>query len=148
MLLLGCADERGVLFFPTTAGAIPGVEIAKAKSAPINELLITAARAAIANDRAVIEVDQRFAEVFVDEQTNQEWTLYAGRLRGITIDVSRMRTMPELLRSMSKSRARIAFTKAWQVYSSGWGESVKVVETADLAKRLSESRKEDGSTEQ
>ena len=136
VILVGGKFERGLWRFLDAGQPLtPGVPFAVEPLRPINEQIMTAARLADSGlEGLAIHIDQSFTEILTPS-VGLEVTLFIGNLpsqRGDEAFTRPWRTMPELLRAMPKSRARLAYLKAWQVFSGAASEEISAVEFNDL----------------
>ena len=138
VVLVGARFERGLWKFLDIGNAdTPGYLISVEPLKPIFDQLIGAVRATEpALISTAIHVDQSFAELF-STVTRRDATLYIAQIAS-DFDSAKLtrtwRTMPEILRRMAKTRARLAFLKSWQIFSGAAKEEISAIEFGELEK--------------
>jgi hypothetical protein len=147
IFLVGVADERGVLRFPTAGDAeAPGLRIPVRALVPINEQLVAAASAALgAAVGPALDIVQDFADE-MELADGAGCTVYVARLNAARLAPSSQTVIaeaangwpsfPELLRGMSKTRRRLPFLRAWQVLSGGLELTTKAVDMDEVRRHF------------
>jgi len=134
IVLLGVANEKGFLYFPTTAPETPGIMFNPVAGQPVNLQIVSQASDFLGIELTgqTIEICQDYSDLVSLTSGNQA-TLYLATIRGkpelIKDDWS---NLPDHLRAMPKNKNRIAYLRAWQVLTGSLTLNTKVIEADDL----------------
>jgi hypothetical protein len=134
VLVLGVADTRGILLFPTTSAEVPGIVFRPVSLQPMNLQIIAKANSILATNLTGREIDicQDYSDRVVLEG-NVEACLYLAIVRNLpNLISSDWLNFPDQLRKMPKGRNRLAYLRAWQVMTGSLALKTKAIETDDL----------------
>ena len=134
VLVLGVADSRGILLFPTTSEEVPGLVFTPESLQPMNLQIIAKANLHLGTDLSGREIDicQDYSDRVVLGD-GIEACLYLAIIRNHPDLISSdWLNFPDQLRKMPKGRNRLAYLRAWQVMTGSLALNTKVIETDDL----------------
>lgn len=141
LVLIACRDENGLVRVPTDGDPlVPGLLVSGADQAlrKAAEKLLRPDLAAFMTIEHILQnaiqlASGEYAELVVAEIAQQHFTA--------PLDWA---TVPHLIRGMPTTRNRLAYLKAWQIFTGAHQETLEAVEiNEDLRQRLKESFKND-----
>ena len=142
IVLVGVADEKGFLRFPSSAPETPGIMLNVRPRTSINELILAKIGDFLGSQFSAqgIDIDQEYHDsVFLSD--GREATLYLAHINQHPELVSNdWSTLPELLRGMPQNRNRLPYLRAWQVLSGARDSKTYAIEAADALKYLSQMK--------
>lgn len=140
ILLVGVPDDNGVLKFPESAGseAAPGLHLEPRPLLSIDQQLMAEATRVFGKDVALhLSLVQEFEDPLTlpDGKTA---TLYLGTLTPAAeiAVLPAWRSLPDLMRGMSKDRGRLPYLRAWQVLTGGLTLNTKALDLDEVKKHL------------
>ena len=134
LILLGVANQKGFLIFPTTATETPGLMFSPGGAQPVNLQILSQVSDYLGLDLngQAVEICQEYSDT-VTLASGNEATLYLATIRDrpelIKEDWS---NLPDHLRAMPKNKNRLAYLRAWQVLTGSLTLNTKVIEADDL----------------
>mgnify|MGYP006275407303 CR=1 FL=1 len=158
VVLVPMDGGNGVWMFPSDASPWPGLHLQVAPLSPIVPQIADMVRECLGFDmeRSGYEVCQEFADiVMLDQNEAQETrehsgdsiTLYALQTRELVPASQipgnpgrplRLGTLPDWIGRLPRTRQRLAWLRAWQIYQGILTQNVKAVEAAEVLKAITQ----------
>ncbi len=138
IVLVGIQDERGLFYFFSKDVQLPGYHFTVKPRQPINEQILEQFNLQFETniDGQVFEINQDYHEV-LNLESGEEASFYLATLKTKPESLAFPdQTLPELLRAMPKSRARLPYMKTLQVLGGAYTHNTKAVDLEDVAKYL------------
>jgi len=135
VLLLGCPNDRGVLFFPLPSRKPPGICIEVNPLLPINEQLITAVTDSVEKVISPFKIDiMQNTNLTLDLENGSEATLYLAKLHPDLVkpDEKSWYKLPEILSKIRGESYRRVYLKAMQGFAWGVNDSLRAVVSEEL----------------
>lgn len=138
ILLLAVRDERGILRFPSSPGAVsPGIHFPVRALMPIQAQLTAAASDTVGRD---VALHFRLCDEFADEirmADGREATLYVANLEEPRVVAPNdWPVMPAILRSFPRDKSRIPYLRAWQILQGGLQLNTLAVDAEEVKKHF------------